>query len=123
MVHVVSYGTYLAQRFLQLFPDAADAVLLDSVCAPDLIRLPWASLANRQHDGLGAPARVRPLGRVPPQAAGPRPTVAGEPSLRAPSRGRASLRLPPRGASRRAARAVGPLGLATRRGPLGFSSG
>lgn len=39
MLHGASYGTYLAQRFLQLFPDAVDAVVLDGVCAPDLTRL------------------------------------------------------------------------------------
>lgn len=42
-VHGVSYGTYLIQHFLQLFPDGADAILLDGVCAPDLIRTAWAS--------------------------------------------------------------------------------
>ncbi len=30
----VSYGTYWAHRFLQIFPDAVDGVVLDSVCAP-----------------------------------------------------------------------------------------
>lgn len=30
----VSYGTWLAHRYLQLFPDQADGVILDSMCAP-----------------------------------------------------------------------------------------
>ena len=35
----VSYGTYLAQRYLQLYPHEMDAVVLDGVCSPDLTRL------------------------------------------------------------------------------------
>ncbi|AKF04187.1 alpha/beta hydrolase family protein [Sandaracinus amylolyticus] len=31
----ISYGTYLANRYLQIAPDQADGVVLDSMCAPD----------------------------------------------------------------------------------------
>jgi pimeloyl-ACP methyl ester carboxylesterase len=34
-VYGVSYGTYLAQRFLRLFPDEVDGVVLDSVATPE----------------------------------------------------------------------------------------
>jgi pimeloyl-ACP methyl ester carboxylesterase len=43
MIHAVTYGTILAQRFLQIFPDGVDAVVLDSVVSPDLMRSPWTS--------------------------------------------------------------------------------
>jgi pimeloyl-ACP methyl ester carboxylesterase len=33
-VYSVSYGTYWAQRYLQLYPDQADGVVLDSICSP-----------------------------------------------------------------------------------------
>lgn len=33
-IYGVSYGTYWAHRFLQIFPDAVDGVVLDSVCPP-----------------------------------------------------------------------------------------
>ena len=41
-VHVygVSYGTYLAQRYLQLFPEQPTAVTLDGVCQAGLCSLP-----------------------------------------------------------------------------------
>lgn len=35
-VYGVSYGTYWAQRYLQIFPDQADAVILDSLAMPTL---------------------------------------------------------------------------------------
>lgn len=34
-VYGVSYGTQLVQRFLQLYPDAADGVILDSIAVPE----------------------------------------------------------------------------------------
>lgn len=37
----VSYGTYWAQRYLQLFPDQADGVVLDSICPPGQCQLAW----------------------------------------------------------------------------------
>jgi pimeloyl-ACP methyl ester carboxylesterase len=33
-IYSVSYGTYWAQRYLQLYPDQADGVVLDSICSP-----------------------------------------------------------------------------------------
>lgn len=33
-IYSVSYGTYWAQRYLQLYPDQPDGVVLDSICAP-----------------------------------------------------------------------------------------
>lgn len=36
VVYGVSYGTYWAHRYLQLFPDQADGVILDSMAAPGL---------------------------------------------------------------------------------------
>ena len=36
MVYAASYGTYWAQRYLQLFPDQADAVVLDSISNPGI---------------------------------------------------------------------------------------
>ena len=33
-VYGVSYGTYWAQRYLQLYPDQADGIILDSICPP-----------------------------------------------------------------------------------------
>ncbi|MBN1608105.1 MAG: alpha/beta fold hydrolase [Polyangiaceae bacterium] len=33
-LYSVSYGTYWAQRYLQLYPDQADGVVLDSICSP-----------------------------------------------------------------------------------------
>jgi pimeloyl-ACP methyl ester carboxylesterase len=35
-IYAISYGTSLAQRFLTLFPDAVDGVVLDGVLAPDI---------------------------------------------------------------------------------------
>ncbi len=34
-VYGVSYGTYLALRYLEIFPTGADAIVLDSLCPPD----------------------------------------------------------------------------------------
>jgi pimeloyl-ACP methyl ester carboxylesterase len=36
-IYGVSYGTYVAQRYLQLFPEGADGVILDSVVTPGQI--------------------------------------------------------------------------------------
>ena len=33
-IYGVSYGTYWLQRFLQLYPDAVDGIILDSICSP-----------------------------------------------------------------------------------------
>ena len=43
-VYGVSYGTYLANRYLQLFPKQADGVVLDSIAAPG------SSLARQDQD-------------------------------------------------------------------------
>ncbi|HMA93116.1 MAG TPA: alpha/beta fold hydrolase, partial [Polyangiaceae bacterium] len=50
-IYSVSYGTYLTQRYLQLFPQQASGIILDSICAPGncdlLIEL------DRQSDRIG----------------------------------------------------------------------
>jgi pimeloyl-ACP methyl ester carboxylesterase len=46
MVYGVSYGTYLAQRFLQLFPHTMTATVLDGVVAPDLSRFAYFDLTS-----------------------------------------------------------------------------
>lgn len=50
-LYSVSYGTYLVQRYLQLFPDQATGVVLDSICATNncdlLLEL------DRQSDRIG----------------------------------------------------------------------
>jgi pimeloyl-ACP methyl ester carboxylesterase len=54
-VHVygVSYGTYWAQRYLQLFPTQATAVTLDSVCQSGLCSLSknsyWFDVVGRKY--------------------------------------------------------------------------
>lgn len=38
-IYAVSYGTYVAERYLQLYPNQASGVILDSICAPGLCDL------------------------------------------------------------------------------------
>jgi pimeloyl-ACP methyl ester carboxylesterase len=38
-LYSVSYGTYLAQRYLQVFPTQATGVVLDSICSPGACKL------------------------------------------------------------------------------------
>jgi pimeloyl-ACP methyl ester carboxylesterase len=38
-LYSVSYGTYLAQRYLQLYPNQASSVVLDSICSPGACHL------------------------------------------------------------------------------------
>ena len=33
-LYAVSYGTYWLQRYLQMYPDDADGIILDSICSP-----------------------------------------------------------------------------------------
>ena len=51
MAYAVSYGTLLLQRSLQLNSQLFDAVHLDGVCAPELVRIEYASNAV---DSVGA---------------------------------------------------------------------
>jgi pimeloyl-ACP methyl ester carboxylesterase len=45
-VYGVSYGTYWAERYLQLFPTQATGVILDSICSPGARRLPMGFATN-----------------------------------------------------------------------------
>ncbi|MGC4064386.1 MAG: alpha/beta fold hydrolase [Polyangiaceae bacterium] len=38
-IYSVSYGTYLAQRYLQLYPTQPSGIVLDSICSPGACRL------------------------------------------------------------------------------------
>ena len=38
-LYSVSYGTYLTQRYLQIYPDQPSGVVLDSICSPDSCKL------------------------------------------------------------------------------------
>ncbi len=50
-VYGVSYGTYWAHRYLHLFPDQANGVVLDSICSPGQCQLPMDF--TRNHDRIG----------------------------------------------------------------------
>jgi pimeloyl-ACP methyl ester carboxylesterase len=48
-VYGASYGTYWAQRWLQLYPDQADGAILDSICSPGECRF-LATQYDRSND-------------------------------------------------------------------------
>ena len=50
-VYGVSYGTYWAHRYLQLYPVQADAIILDSICSPGQCSLPLGF--SRDHNRIG----------------------------------------------------------------------
>lgn len=50
-VYGSSYGTYWAQRWLQLFPEQADAVVLDSICSPGTCTQPVGSAVEAEEVG------------------------------------------------------------------------
>jgi pimeloyl-ACP methyl ester carboxylesterase len=59
VLYGVSYGTYLVQGFLHLFPEASDAAVLDSVVAPGDYRLDnydthWDTIARKLADRCAA---------------------------------------------------------------------
>ena len=74
MMYGNSYGTYLAQRYMQLFPDGMDAVVLDGVCAMDLTKFVYydqsTSAAGEAVMGLCAQDKtcLSQLGPVPTYA-------------------------------------------------------
>ena len=84
-VHVygVSYGTYWAQRYMQLFPEQATTVTLDSVCQAGLCSLLkygyWQDTVYRRFIGECAEDAfcAGKLGAIPsPKSARPSPVLA-----------------------------------------------
>jgi len=45
-IYGVSYGTYLAQRYMILAPDQADRITIDGICPPDVCRSDYYDVNN-----------------------------------------------------------------------------